>query len=106
LHPARADQTWTEDDLAIVAAVSEQLAQTAENLRLFEETQQRASREATIREITEKLRAAPNLNALVKVAARELGQQLGAPHVMFELGRETESSSKPDLKQNGHKQSS
>jgi transcriptional regulator with GAF, ATPase, and Fis domain len=103
LYPAKADRAWTEDDLAIVGAVVEELGQAAENLRLFDETRERAGREQTIREITDKLRAAPNLNALVTVAARELGEQLGVPHLMFELGREPESSPKPDLKGNGHK---
>ncbi|GIK38698.1 MAG: hypothetical protein BroJett011_25310 [Chloroflexota bacterium] len=104
LHPAQVDQVWSKDDLAIVEAVTDELAQTAENLRLFDETRERAGREQTIREITDKLRAAPNLNALVKIAARELGEQLGVPHLMFELGREPEPSPKPDLKGNGHKQ--
>ncbi|MCL4297083.1 MAG: GAF domain-containing protein [Anaerolineae bacterium] len=104
LYPAKADQAWTEDDLAIVEAIVEELGQTAENLRLFDETRERAGREQTIREITDKLRAASNLNALVKVAARELGERLGVPHLMFELGREPEPSPKPDLRGNGHKQ--
>jgi GAF domain-containing protein/HAMP domain-containing protein len=104
LFPARADQLWTEDDLAIVQAVVDDLAQTAENLRLFEETRERAGREQTIREITDKLRGAPDLNTLVNTAARELGEYLGVPHLMLELGRETESSRqlpKPGLSGNG-----
>ncbi|NWG75142.1 MAG: GAF domain-containing protein [Rubrivivax sp.] len=104
LYPAKAEQPWTEDDLAIVGAVVEELGQAAENLRLFDETRERAGRERVIREITDKLRAAPNLNALVNVAARELGEQLGVPHLMFELGREPGASPKPDLRGNGHKQ--
>lgn len=88
LHPATPDQTWTEDDLAVVEAVVGQLAQNAENLRLFEETRERASREQTIRAITDKLRTAPTLDALLETAARELGQRLGVRHTVLELGIE------------------
>lgn len=77
---------WTEDDLAVVEAVLDQLAQTAENLRLFEETRERAGREQTLREITDKLRAAPNLDLLLETAARELGQRLGVRNTVLELG--------------------
>jgi GAF domain-containing protein/HAMP domain-containing protein len=94
LYPAKADRAWTEDELAIVEAVVRELAQTAETLRLFEETQERAGREAAIREITDKLRAAPNLDTLLETAARELGQRLGVRHTVLELGLEAQVSSK------------
>jgi GAF domain-containing protein/HAMP domain-containing protein len=101
LHDTEHPRQWSELDVALVQAIAEQVAQTAENLRLFEETRQRAGRERVIREITDKLRAAPNLNTLVNVAARELGEQLGVPHLLFELGREPESSPKPGSSGNG-----
>ncbi len=104
LHKTDSEDTtklWTEQDFTFVETILDQVAQTAENLRLFEETQERAGREQTIRQITDKLRAAPDLNTLVNVAARELGEQLGVPHLMFELGREPESSPKPGLSGNG-----
>ena len=107
LHPDSAAETWTEDDLAVVQAIVDQFAQSAENLRLLNETQERAGREQTIREITDKLRAAPDLNSLVNTAARELGERLGVPHLMFELGRTTELSrdlSRPGSSGNGDKQ--
>jgi GAF domain-containing protein/HAMP domain-containing protein len=93
LHAASGDdQTWSKDDLALVETVVDQLVQTADNLRLFEETRERAGREQTIREITDKLRAAPNLDALLETAARELGQRLGVRHTVLELGIEAESN--------------
>ena len=92
LHPTTQDQTWSENDLAVVAAVVDQVAQTAENLRLFEETRERAGRETTIRNITDKLRAAPNLDTLLETAARELGQQLGVRRAALEIGIEAEDS--------------
>jgi GAF domain-containing protein len=92
LHAASdGNQTWNKEDLALIEAVVDQLAQTAENLRLFQETRQQATREQAIREITDKLRAAPNLDALLETAARELGQRLEVRHTVLELGIETDS---------------
>jgi len=86
LYPQKNDHIWTEDDLALVEAIVEELAQTAENLRLFEDTRERANYERTVGEISEKLRAAPNLNALLETASRELGQRLGVPYTVLEMG--------------------
>jgi GAF domain-containing protein len=88
LHAANNGQDWTEDDLAVIQAVVDQLAQTAENMRLFEETRNRASREQIIRTITDKMRAAPNLESLIKTAAEELAEHLSAGHAVVELGIE------------------
>jgi GAF domain-containing protein len=93
LHATRGDdQMWNDDDLALLEAVIDQLAQTAENLRLFEETRQQAGQEQAIRKITDRLRAAPNLNTLLETAARELGQRLGVRHTVLELGIESDSN--------------
>jgi GAF domain-containing protein len=90
--PSRRGQ-WSEREIALVQAVAEQIAQTAENLRLFEETRSRANRERIIREITEKMRAANSLEGLVKIASQELGQRLLAGHTVVELGIEKEITS-------------
>ena len=92
LQDSNPDRNWTDEEKALVETVSEQLAQTAENLRLFDVTRRRAGREQAIREITDKVRAAPNLDALLEVAARELGQQLGVRRAALEIGIEAEDS--------------
>ena len=101
LHSTNKDKTWTVDDMAVLEAITEQFAQTAENLRLFDQTRQRASREATIREITDKMRSATNMDELVKIAAEELGQQLSAGHTVVKLGVTTLLSN-PTREGNGH----
>jgi GAF domain-containing protein/HAMP domain-containing protein len=82
--------SWSEQELALVQAIADQVAQTAETLRLFEETQERASRERTIREITNRLRTAPSLERLVDMATEELAQRLSATHAKLELGLKTQ----------------
>jgi len=84
---------WTEQDFTFVETILDQVAQTAENLRLFDETRQRAGRETTIREITDKLRAAPNIDSLLETAARELGARLGVQRTRLKLGIEQEPDS-------------
>jgi GAF domain-containing protein/HAMP domain-containing protein len=94
-------QRWSERDLALVQAVAGQVAQAAENLRLFEETRQRAGREATIREITDKLRVAPNIDFLLETAVRELGARLGVQGARLKLGIEATPSTDGNGKVNG-----
>jgi putative methionine-R-sulfoxide reductase with GAF domain len=60
----------------------------AERAQLLMEVERRARREQTIREITEKMRAAPSLEGLVKTTATELGKRLSAGHAVVELGIE------------------
>ena len=92
LYDTEKPHQWSEQEMALVQAVVDQVAQAAENLRLFEETRERAGREQTIREITDKLRAAPTLDVLLETASRELGQRLGVPQTVLELGIDTASS--------------
>jgi PAS domain S-box-containing protein len=64
-----------------------------ERSRLLAEVERRARREQTIREITERMRAANNLEQLVKITANELGQRLSAGHAIVELGLEPDTQS-------------
>lgn len=102
LYSSRPDQSWTDDDLAVIEAVVDQLAETAESMRLFEETRSRAGREQTIREITEKMRTATSLEELVKTATEELGERLSAGHALVELGLDVASSQLEEGNGHGH----
>jgi len=88
LHPTEASQAWSEDDLAVVEAVIDELGQIAEGLRLFDETRRRAGREQNIRQITEKMRAAVSLEELIQTTAQELGQRFSAEYALVDLGLE------------------
>jgi GAF domain-containing protein/HAMP domain-containing protein len=86
LHAPGDNQIWNEDDLAVIQAVVDQLAQTAENLRLFDETRERAAREQTVREIAEKMQIATDLQELIKTTAEELGKYFSLDYAVVELG--------------------
>lgn len=89
--PDLAGQNWSKNDLTFVEAVIREMANALENARLIQDTQGRARREQTIRQITEKMRTAISLQELAKTTARELGQHLAAGHAVVELGIESET---------------
>ena len=97
------EQPWAETDLSLVQAILDQVAQTAENLRLFDETRQQASQEQTIREITDKLRTATSLDDLVKTVATELGDRLAVGHAIVDLDASlmAQQGSDPTVAENG-----
>jgi len=65
------------------------------------QSERRAQQEQTIREITEKMRSAVNLEQLVKITATELGQHLSAEYAMVDLG--VDDTSSPSNQPNGNK---
>ncbi|MCB0165861.1 MAG: GAF domain-containing protein [Anaerolineae bacterium] len=79
------DRSLSEDEQALMNAVAQQLAQKAENLRLFEQTQQRATREQIARQITDKIRASHDIKSALKTAAVELSKALGASRAVVDL---------------------
>lgn len=95
LHPLHTGQGWNEDDLTVVEAVVDELARTAENLRLVEETRQRANYERLVGDITGKIRQAPNLGVLTRVVAEELGKALNVSHSLVKVGAGVGSTSAP-----------
>jgi PAS domain S-box-containing protein len=77
---------FTDADITVLQTMADQLANAIANARLYEQTQRRARREQTIREISDKLRAAPNLELLLETAARELGSHLHLQRARLTLG--------------------
>jgi PAS domain S-box-containing protein len=81
---------WTPDEIALVETISEQLALTLENTRLFEQTQQRAIREQLTRQIADKMHASPDITSIIQVGVQELAKVLGGSHTVVELSLEEE----------------
>ncbi|MBE7468814.1 MAG: hypothetical protein DPW09_02430 [Anaerolineae bacterium] len=76
LHEIDPRREWTESEIALISAVIDQVAQAAETLRLLDETQERASREQLVSQISSKMRRAPDMDSLLKVAVTELSRVL------------------------------
>lgn len=78
LQESRSDDfEWTENELATVQAVSDQVAQTLENARLFEITVRRAERERKALEITSKIRSTNDPQQMLQITLEELKRNLG-----------------------------
>jgi GAF domain-containing protein len=73
--------SWSADELAVLRATAERVAVALENARLLEETSTRAERERTVAEITNKIRATNDPQAMIETALRELKEALGASKV-------------------------
>jgi GAF domain-containing protein/HAMP domain-containing protein len=80
-----AGKSWSDDEYTFLGAVAQQLAQKVENLRLFEQTQQRAAREQLARQISDKVRASRDIDSALKTATAELAQALGVARAAVNL---------------------
>lgn len=81
-NPGRA---WTAEELTLVQAIAERVALAAENLRLFEETQRRATLEKLTAEVTARIRETLDIEAVLKTATHEVQKALGLPEVIIRL---------------------
>lgn len=90
LHEDQPDRVWTDSELTLVKTVVDQIAQVAENLRLIDETQERASREQLIGQISDKVRRAPDMETLLKIGIEEITRVLGSDRTFVRLGAESE----------------
>ncbi len=85
LQVTDAARGWTEDDMALATAVADQVALALENARLFDQTQQRAQRERLISEIAGKMRAAPDVEGILRTTVQEIRRALGVSHGVIRL---------------------
>jgi GAF domain-containing protein len=78
----------------------DQAAVTMERARLLEESQVRASRERTIREITDGIRSSVTIEEAIQQAIRAMGRVLGASEMVAQIG--TEQGLHSEQGGNGH----
>jgi len=68
---------WTQDEISLLEAAAERAAFALENARLVENAQRRALRERSIGEISSKISAASDIDAIMQAAVEELGRRIG-----------------------------
>jgi GAF domain-containing protein len=78
-------RVWLPEEVALVEAIAREIAQTAENLRLLDETQLRAAREKRVNEIGDKIQAAQTLEEALQIAVKEIGLSLQVPQTVVKL---------------------
>lgn len=76
---------WSENEILDAQNLANQLSLALESARLYEESRQRAEREAAIADITSKIGADPSMEAILQTTIRELGQTLGDTQVLIQL---------------------
>ena len=79
---------WNEQDLALIADTTGQLAQTIESLRLLDETQRNAAREQMVGQVTARVRESLDVDTILRTAAREIEQSLNLYDVTIRLSPE------------------
>ena len=72
------NSVWSENELLTVQTLADQLAQTLESARLFEQTIRRADRERRILEITSRIRSTNDPQQMLEITLEELKRHLGA----------------------------
>ncbi len=77
---------WTAAALELALVVSERLALSLENARLFEQAQTTAQREQLVSQITSQLQTTTDLQSLLTLAATRFQDALGATHTHVRLG--------------------
>ncbi|HNR46113.1 MAG TPA: GAF domain-containing protein [Anaerolineaceae bacterium] len=72
-------------DTRLFIAMAPQIATVLENRRQFERAQKQAERQSTLNLISQKIQSATTVEAVLQIAARELGHALGAPRTIAQL---------------------
>jgi GAF domain-containing protein len=84
-----ADGPWTQEELQMVQQVVEQLGLALEDARLYESAQRRAQREQLVAAISDKIRAAPDIDGILRITVQEIRRALGVSYGAIRLGTET-----------------
>ena len=79
---------WSQDEITMLEAAAERAALALENARLVDSAQRRAARERVIGEISAKIGAASNFDAILQTAVEELGRKIGGAEVTLEIESE------------------
>lgn len=76
---------FTQDEIRLFGALAPQIATVLENRIQFERAQKQAERESKLNVISQKIQSATTVEAVLQIAARELGHALGAPMTVAQL---------------------
>ena len=79
-------RSWTEDEVALVQAISDRAALALENARLFADATRRAEQEETISRVTTQIGASTDFERILHTTIQELSLALGASRSFIKLG--------------------
>jgi len=93
LEDPAVEHVWSPAEIQLANSVADQVGLALENARLLEETQRRAERERLVSEITTRLRASNDPQAILETAVSELKNALGARQVQVVMKSKPDSQS-------------
>lgn len=82
--PAEAGE-WTAEETTLMETIAQRLGLALDNARLHQDSQRRALREQLTRQITDKVRAVPDVDTIAQTAAEELVRVLGSSRGFVKL---------------------
>jgi len=82
---AEEPHNFTPDETRLFESLAPQIATVLENRQQYERAQNQAEREAMLNAISQKIQSATSVEAVLQIAARELGHALGAPMTIAQL---------------------
>ena len=83
---------FSEEDANIYTTLASQVSTALQNAKSFSKSQQQAERESMLNTISQKIQSATTVEAVLQIAARELGHALGAPLTIAQLGMKDRSN--------------
>ncbi len=83
-------ETWTAEEMALLETLVDQLGLALESARLYRDTQRRAARERLAGEIATRIRAAGDVDGILRTTVQEIRHVLGTSHGVIRLGTETQ----------------
>ena len=89
---AEDQHNFTTDETRLFASLAPQIATILENRQQYEKAQYQAKRESMLNMINQKIQSATTVDAVLQIAARELGSALGAPLTIAQLGLKNRSN--------------
>lgn len=83
----QSDQTnaFSQEDINIQMTLAAQIATALQNAQNYERARRQAEREALLNAISQKIQSATTVEAVLQIAARELGHALRAPRTIVQL---------------------
>ncbi len=96
------ERSWSDDEIAVVNSIANQVAVAMENARLFENTIRRADRERKVLQITARIRSTNDPEEMMRIAVSELQQALHATRTQIYIRQESAETNQPGSDPDGN----
>jgi GAF domain-containing protein len=105
------ERGWSEEEIALLKTIVEQLGVALDSARLYQDTQRLALREQLTGEVTARIRETLDIETVLRTAVQEVQRTLGVPEVLISLSAAPAGDALshgngnvyPDTEHDGHK---